>query len=221
MKKSQKIIFRHYEFGRIFVYEQIRKPKNDTAMKILLAALLLLTSSTLYAQKDSSRPCPTTDNLERLQGRIIEMQSRMEAAQRRMTESMYNENRALVERESTRSMELAQRQIERARSEVARNQERFVERAAEMQEHALQLRARSQELRERAEGMRKMIHEMTTEMLNDHLIEKGKPVDIEVRDGKLLLNGKEQPPAIYEKYKKYFHDGDLNLHWDPNEGIAI
>jgi hypothetical protein len=221
MKKSQKIIFRHYEFGRIFVYEQIRKPKNDTAMKILLAALLLLTSSTLYAQKDSSRPCPATDNLERLQGRLIEMQSRMEAAQRRMTESMYNENRALVEREATRSMELAQRQIERAQSEVARNQERFVERAAEMQERSLQLRARSQELRERAEGMRKMIHEMTTEMLNDHLIEKGKPVDIEVRDGKMLINGKEQPPAIYEKYKKYFHDGDLKLHWDPNEGIAI
>ena len=161
------------------------------------------------------------------------MQSRMEAVQKRMAESMNNEYRALAEREAShsmdmareqtmRSMELARRQLERAQSEIVRNQERTVERAAEMQERALQLRARSQELHERSAALRQMIHDMTTEMLNDHLIEKGKPVDVEVKDGKMLINGKEQPPAIYEKYKKYFHnDGDVHMHWDPNEGIAI
>ncbi len=53
---------------------------------------------------------------------------------------------------------------------------------------------------------------MFEEMKKDGLIDNTNNLDINWKNGKLFINGKQQPDNVSEKYKKYMdEDGGVNL----------
>jgi len=133
-----------------------------------------------------------------------------------------------AEREATRAEVLAQvdasRNLER---EVARAQAQALraetEAAREMALSAGQVQRQVREVQREVirEAQRAAHHDMLEQMARDHLIERGKEVRIELRDGHLYIDGKEQPPAVYDKYKSYFHSDRETIQATLEEGVAI
>lgn len=80
-----------------------------------------------------------------------------------------------------------------------------------------EIKRSEQILRKRQEVMREMIEEMR----KDHLIDKSSELKFEFNHGKLYINGKEQPPAVNEKYKHYFQEDDQKIRSNQNDGTAI
>jgi flagellar biosynthesis GTPase FlhF len=133
-----------------------------------------------------------------------------------------------AQREAARSLELAQREVVRAQtyaqSEAVRSAQREVARSLEQAQREF-VRAQAEVQRETMRALREAnmgeYRKMMEQMASDHLIERGKEFRIEFRDGHLYIDGKEQPPAVYDKYKPYFHSDHQTIQATLGDGIAI
>ena len=61
---------------------------------------------------------------------------------------------------------------------------------------------------------------MITEMEKDRLIKKEEDYTIEFKNDKLIINGKEQPKQVTDKYRKYINKDKLILK-SRNQNIEI
>jgi hypothetical protein len=64
---------------------------------------------------------------------------------------------------------------------------------------------------EKAKEKLQQMKEFTNALTADGLIDKKKGYTIEWKDGDLIINGKEQPKSISNKYRKYESDGKIKM----------
>jgi hypothetical protein len=149
---------------------------------------------------------------ERFQRALAQAQREIGEAQREAV---------IAQRELQRSLAETQREVQRSIYEAQREARLGVQQAQReivMAERQATLASRQGHLaREQVATYR----EMMDEMVKDHLIERGKDSQIEYRDGNLLINGKEQPSQVRDKYKHYFNEKNQSLRLNLGEGIAI
>jgi hypothetical protein len=50
-----------------------------------------------------------------------------------------------------------------------------------------------------------------SEMEKDQLIKSNENFSIQMKDNSLIINGKEQPKAVFEKYRKYFRKNAVTI----------
>ncbi|MBK0403164.1 M48 family metalloprotease [Adhaeribacter sp. BT258] len=99
---------------------------------------------------------------------------------------------------------------------AARDRSRALERSAKEREKAAEARAKASEARAKAAETRakaakersQKLEQIKTELRKDKLIgEKDKKFNYRISNDGLYINGKKQPQATFEKYKKRFHPG--------------
>ncbi len=74
---------------------------------------------------------------------------------------------------------------------------------------------------EKAKVELKNLKEFTDELERDGLIDKKKGYRIQVKDGELYINGKQQPTQTRDKYKKYFRKDNFTINNDGDDIITI
>lgn len=62
---------------------------------------------------------------------------------------------------------------------------------------------------------------LTDELEKDGLIDKKKGYRIEIKNKKLIINGKEQSQQVNEKYKKYLNKDDFSISSDGNGAYSM
>lgn len=207
------------------------------ARVIVAACLLAAAPRAIHAQTNDSLPAAAraSDNEESLrlaQREIAQAQREVLLAQREVQREAASAQRevASVQREAMAAQRQAtlstQREAMEAQreamaagresQELVRAQSIAIREAA--REAAMAQRQAAMALREaRLEETRKMIDEM----VKDHLINRTNDIHIEFRDEHLYINGKEQPKAVYDKYKPFFHQNNQDLRLNLGQGIAI
>jgi hypothetical protein len=60
--------------------------------------------------------------------------------------------------------------------------------------------------------------EMLWQMEMDRLIDMGRDFTIEFQEGILLINGREQPPRVQDKYRNYFSEDNRRI-FKKTEGL--
>lgn len=103
------------------------------------------------------------------------------------------------------NMDELKKEMENAKKEIEESK-------AGMKEELLKAKGQLQKAKVQLQQMK----EMLTEMENDGLIKKGEKLNINWKNGKLIINGKEQPQSVTDKYKKYI-DLDINSNGDDDE----
>ncbi len=101
------------------------------------------------------------------------------------------------------NMEEIAKELEKVKEEMARNK-------IDMKE---QFKKAGEEMKKAKEQLQ-LMKEGLNELEKDGLMKKGEKVNIEFKNGIMLLNGKEQTPEVSAKYKKYFGEGDFRMNHD-------
>ena len=151
-----------------------------------------------------------------------------EAIQRQVEEAVENSAKA-SEHLSKDVMEKIRLQMEKAKKEQHLSQERHEEQVKKQIERAKKQIAEAKEkirfdkldidkaIRSAEEGIKKAevelkgYQEMIYAMEADGLLDTKKDYTIRYKDGKLIINGNEQPESVTNKYRKYFKKDPVTL----------
>jgi flagellar biosynthesis GTPase FlhF len=195
--------------------------------RILVAACLLaVTPRAIHAQTGDTLHAGTTTGTttasENDEEQLRFAQREIDRAQREVMRAKQEIQRE-IQREVQREAVSAQREIaaeQRAVTyeAVARQSEVVRAKTMAIREQALAQRQAAMAIRQ---ARREEIHQMVDQMLKDHLIEHTDDLHFELRDEHLYINGKEQPKAVYDKYKPYFHQNNQDIQLNLGQGIAI
>ncbi len=104
-------------------------------------------------------------------------------------------------KELKEELEKAKKEIEKSREEIRKIDFNKISKEA------------NEEIKKAGENLRRQ-KEMFNEMQSDGLIKQSKGFEIEYKKGNLYINGKKQPEAIANKYRKYFNDEDYKIEID-------
>ncbi len=118
------------------------------------------------------------------------------------------ENEHILEdrRSTARQMEIETKRIQgtakRNLETAARNQSKnFEAHEKAMEAHAKSMVEHEKSMVEHKKSMRDM-KRVVTELQKDGLAAEGKPFEFKINAGEMRINGKKQPPALFEKYRK-------------------
>jgi hypothetical protein len=66
---------------------------------------------------------------------------------------------------------------------------------------------------QRAKGQLQRLRDFKNDLEADGLVKKGEPYRIEIKEGKLYINGKKQKNAVYNKFKEKYPElfGEKNF----------
>ncbi|MBO9631988.1 MAG: hypothetical protein J7578_02645 [Chitinophagaceae bacterium] len=151
-----------------------------------------------------------------------------EAIQRQVADAMEQSAKASeyitkeVQEEIKQQMEKAKKEIEQSqlkhekqmKEQLARAQKQIAEAKERMKFDKLDM---EKNLRNAEEGIKKAeqelkgFQEMIYSMEADGLLDTKIDYSIQTKDGKLFINGKEQPNSVYDKYKKYFKQPSVHI----------
>ena len=151
----------------------------------------------------------SADQRRRLTKALADVQSQLKqldsgaSSARQLRLNGATENRDLSEEAQNRQEEMLDRQeVMRNREEELRDrQEEFRNRAEEMQDHAEEFREKA---RERADHRRDQNEALVAELLKDGLIQDKDNFQFKLTALSLVVNGKEQPQKVLQKYLKLY-----------------
>lgn len=158
-----------------------------------------------------------------------------DAIQRQVADAMENSARAMEqsarasERIDEEVRERVKEQMEKAKKDFEqsrlKHEKQMKEQMARAQKQIAEAKHRIQiqmpdiekSLRSAEEGITKAeqelkgYQEMIYAMEADGLLDTKKDYNVQLKEGKLFINGQEQPNSVYDKYKKYFKQDSVHI----------
>ncbi|MDB5190869.1 MAG: hypothetical protein JWQ96_432 [Segetibacter sp.] len=118
-------------------------------------------------------------------------------------------------------LEKVKQQLEKEKLNIKLNDGKIKEHVEEAIEQAREGMQEARKSMEKAKVELGQLREFTNELQKDGLIDRKKGYRIEIKDGDLYLNDKQQPKEISDKYRKYFKKDNYTIVSEAEDKIRI